>query len=58
MWKTKGIKLQAGVHFRDALEHFHLIDMYFDLHKQLIGFMRTTEIAGPCLMLIVCPCDV
>ena len=25
--------LQAGVHFRDPLEHLHLIDMHFVLHK-------------------------
>ena len=36
--------LQAGVHFRDSLEHLHLIDMYFLLHKQLIGCMHKTGI--------------
>ena len=29
--------LQAGVHFRDALEHLHLIDMHFVLHRQLMA---------------------
>ena len=38
--------LQAGVHFRDALEHLHLIDMHFVLHKQLICCMYTTEIVS------------
>ena len=33
--------LQAGVHFRDALELLHLIDMHLVLHKQLIGCMHT-----------------
>ena len=37
---------QSGVHFRDALEHLHLIDMHFVLHKQLIGCMHTTGIAS------------
>ena len=38
--------LQAVVHFRDALEHLHLIDMHFDLHKQLNGYMQTIGIAS------------
>ena len=38
--------LQAGVHFRDALEHLHLIDMQFVWHKQLIGGMHTPAIAS------------
>ena len=38
--------LQADVHFRDALEHLHLIDMHFVLHKQLTGCMHTTVIAS------------
>ena len=38
--------LQAGVHFRDALKHLHLIDMHFVLHKQLIGCMHTSMIAS------------
>ena len=38
--------LQAGVHFRDALEHLHLIDMHFVLHEQLIGCMHTTVITN------------
>ena len=38
--------LQAGVHFRDALEHSRLIDMHFVLHKQLIVFIHTNEIAS------------
>ena len=44
--KTMTSNLQAGVHFRDALEHLHLIDMHFVLHKQLIGCMHTTGIAS------------
>ena len=39
-------KLQAGVQFRDALDHVYLIDMHFVLHKQLIGCMYTTGIAS------------
>ena len=38
--------LQAGVHFRDALEHLYIIDMHFVLHKQLIGCMHGTKIAS------------
>ena len=38
--------LQADVHFRDALEHLHLIDMHFVLHKKLTGCMHTTMIAS------------
>ena len=38
--------LQAGEHFRDALEHLHLIDMHFVLHTQLFGCMHTTGIAS------------
>ena len=38
--------LQADVHFRDASEHAHLIDMHFVLHKQLIGCTHTTVIAS------------
>ena len=38
--------LQAGVHFRYGLEHVHLIDMHFVLHKQLIRCMYTTGIAS------------
>ena len=38
--------LQADVHFRDALEQLHLIDMHFVLHKQLPGCMHTTVIAS------------
>ena len=38
--------LQAGVHFRDALEHLYIIDMHFVLHKQLIGCMYKTVIAS------------
>ena len=38
--------LYADVHFRDALEHLYLIDMYFVLHKQLAGGMHTTVIAS------------
>ena len=38
--------LQADVHFRDAVEHMHLIDMHFVLHKQLTGCMHTTVIAS------------
>ena len=38
--------LQAVVQFRDALEHLHLIDMHFVLHKQLNGCMHTTVIAS------------
>ena len=40
------LNLQANVHFRDTLEHLHLIDMHFVLHKQLIGCMHTTGIAN------------
>ena len=39
-------KLKADVHFRDALEHLHVIDMQVVLHKQLTGCMHTTEIAS------------
>ena len=38
--------LQADVHFRDALEHLHLIDMHFIWHKQLTGCMHTSVIAS------------
>ena len=38
--------LQADVYFRDALEHLHLIDMHFVLHKQLSGCVHTTVIAS------------
>ena len=38
--------LQAGVHFRDALEHLHLIDMHFVLHKQLNDCMHAIGIAS------------
>ena len=38
--------LQAGVHFKDALEHLHLIDMHFVLHNQLFDCMHTTGIAS------------
>ena len=38
--------LQASVHFREALEHLHLIDMHFVLHKQLIGCIHSTGIAS------------
>ena len=38
--------LQAAVHFRDALEHLHLIDMHFILHTQLIGCMHTSCTTG------------
>ena len=37
---------QADVHFRDALEHLHLTDMHFVLHKQLTGCMHTIWIAS------------
>ena len=33
--------LQADVHFRDALEHLHLIDIHF-----VFGCMHTTVITG------------
>ena len=36
--------LRAGMHYRDALDHLHLIDMHFVLHKQLISCMRITAI--------------
>ena len=38
--------LQAGVHFKNALEHLHLIDMHFVLHRQLIGCMHTSCTTG------------
>ena len=38
--------LQADVHFRDALEHLHLIGIHFFLHKQLTGCMHTTVVAS------------
>ena len=38
--------LQADVQFRDALEHLHLIDMHFFLHRQITGCMYTTLIAS------------
>ena len=38
--------LQADVHFRDALENLHLIDIHFVLHKQLTGYMHTAVIAS------------
>ena len=38
--------LQADVQFTDALEHLHLIDMHFLLHKQITGCMYTTLIAS------------
>ena len=38
--------LQADVHFRDALEHLHLLDMHIVLHKQLTGCMHTNVIAS------------
>ena len=38
--------LQADVHFRDALEQLHLINMHYVLHKQLTGCMHTTVIAS------------
>ena len=38
--------LQAGVHFRDALEHLHLSDMHFVLNKQQNGYIHTTGIAS------------
>ena len=38
--------LQADVHFRDALEHLHLIDMHFVLHEHPTGCMHTTVIAS------------
>ena len=38
--------LQADVQFRDTLEHLHLIDMHFVLHKQLTGCIHTTLIAS------------
>ena len=28
---------QAGVHFRDAIEHLHLTDTHFLLHPRLIN---------------------
>ena len=46
IWKTNDIKPQTDVHFRDALEHFHLLDMPFFLHKQLNDCMHTTGIAS------------
>ena len=44
--KPTTTNLQAGVHFRDALEHLYLIDMLFVLHKQLIGHMHTRFTTG------------
>ena len=38
--------LQNDVHFRDALEHLHFIDMHFIWHKQLTGCMHTSAIAS------------
>ena len=38
--------LQADVHFRDAVEHLHLIDMHFGLHKQLTGCMHRSVLAS------------
>ena len=38
--------LRDGVHFRDALDHLHLIDTRFALHKQLIDYMHTTGITS------------
>ena len=38
--------LQVDVHFRDALEYLHLIDMHCDLHRQLAGCRYTTVIAS------------
>ena len=39
-------KLQAGVHFGDALEHLRLTDVHFVLHPQLIGYKHASGIAG------------
>ena len=44
--KPMASNLQADVHFRDALEHLHHIDIHFVLHKQLTGCMHTTVIAS------------
>ena len=38
--------LQADVHFRDALEHLHLLDIHIVLHKQLTRCMHTNVIAS------------
>ena len=38
--------LQADVHFRDALEHLHLLDMHIVLHKQPTRCMHTNVIAS------------
>ena len=38
--------LKAVVHLKDDLEHLHLIDMHFVLHKQLTGCMHTIVIAS------------
>ena len=38
--------LQAGVHFRDALECLHLIGTHFVLRPQLTGYMHTSGIAN------------
>ena len=36
---------QSAVHFRDAVEHLHLIDTHFLLHPQLISSIYASGIA-------------
>ena len=36
---------QAGVHFRDAVEHLHLTDTQFLLHLQLISHKHASLLA-------------
>ena len=38
--------LQIDVHFRDALDQLHLIDMHFVLQKQLTGCIHTAVITS------------
>ena len=44
---------QAGVHFRNAVEHWHLTDMCFILHPLLINCMRLALLARASKQLLV-----
>ena len=43
---------QAGVHFRDAFEHWHLTDMHFILHPLLISYMHLGLLASTSIFLV------